>query len=104
MNMIKKSHSHVIKNSLIFLKPYMHGYLIYAKRFLSFICQGLNDDAIMQAVCAAVGPTGFISAVRRRCVSGKYETCDIICKNAVCSMRSIYMVTKDQLRKFETST
>ena len=68
----------------------MYGYLIYAKRFLSFICQGLNDDAIMQAVCAAVGPTGFISAVRRKCVSGKYETCDIICKNAVCSMRSIY--------------
>ena len=59
----------------------------------------------MQVVCAAEGSTGFISAMRRRCVSGKYETCDIICKNAVCSItKDLSMVAKDQRRKFETST
>ncbi|XP_078332560.1 uncharacterized protein LOC111133524 [Crassostrea virginica] len=55
---------------------------------------GLSDDEIMQAACAAVVPSSgltWISAVRKPCSNTeKTDTCDIICKNAVCSMRSIY--------------
>nr|XP_022331198.1 uncharacterized protein LOC111129235 [Crassostrea virginica] len=52
---------------------------------------GLSDDEIAQAACAAVGSApGFISAVRRPCPSTRYGSCDMICKNAACSMKKIY--------------
>ncbi|XP_022330046.2 uncharacterized protein LOC111128609 [Crassostrea virginica] len=59
---------------------------------LFVITIGLSDDEMMQAACAAVGPSsGFISAVRRRtCHGSNDESCETICRYATCSMRNIY--------------